>query len=302
MPEVRTITAITSLVLLLVVSAVVWKVVLGSNPEQEILQDTARFNEWQERINEVGGAAAFEELTSSIAGLAQGAQHEHAHVFGGALYLAEGVSGLAVCDERFDYGCFHEFLGRAITEQGIPIVYELNESCIETLGEDAHFCHHGLGHGVQAHFGYRDSDLDKALEACDGLRENDPIGGCNGGVFMEYNLRTMLGSEGTVRTSETPFAPCDRLESKYLQACYFWQPQWWLNSVAKQISDSEKQFAYVGSLCTDMAQQNRDLEKQCFRGIGNILRVWDGGRLTQMCDVVSADEQLREACWKTARD
>lgn len=248
---------------------------------------------WREHISD-DGTDAYAQFAQAVSGFTPGQQHEHAHVFGGTLYETLGLAGLAVCDQRFLYGCYHEFLGRAINERGIGVAGELNQSCLDILGESAHFCQHGIGHGLQAHFGYTDVDLKAALDICQTLSENDPIGGCNGGVFMEYNLHTMLGDISSIREEEDVFAPCNDLAEPYLPACHFWQPQWWMQH---EPATSET-MSRIGDYCERMNGKSA-LQYRCFEGIGNLVAPavdFDGERILELCRATSADVTLRAAC------
>jgi hypothetical protein len=236
-------------------------------PHVSVVQGAGR-EHWEQAIKTDGGPAAYEEFADAVKDLSPQKQHSSAHDFGGALFKTKGVSGLSVCDSRFNFGCFHEFLGEAIATLGLGVVEQLNDSCFKDLGNNGLACQHGIGHGVMAYEGYTDSALDKALATCKSLPHNDPVGGCYGGVFMEYNLQTMLGEDARLRPGiDHPYAPCDRLDSAYQAACVFWQPQWWNISLRQTQSDTAKRFAQLGGWCTHWSGT---LERKCFEGIGNI--------------------------------
>lgn len=260
------------------------------------IADTEDHAFWRERIREVGSKNAYEEFAASVAGVSRGWQHEQAHTFGGALYQEVGTEGLATCDSRFDYGCFHEFLGRAIAELGIASVAELNATCIRMLGKDSGFCQHGLGHGIQSYFGYSDEHFFEAIEVCSDLPQNDPIGGCIGGIFMEYNLRSMLADDRIIRESADPHYPCNELEQTYVPACYFWQPQWWYEEVIQEEEQAEVIFAELGNRC-DAVMLGKAMKEICFSGIGNIVQRGDTRGSDNACDFVSDNHTYTKLCW-----
>lgn len=250
------------------------------------------------RINAVGGQRAYKEFGDLIGGLKDAQQHSHAHLFGASLYEVLGDGGFSVCDDKFLYGCFHEFTGRSIAEQGLGAAHNLNQACIDNLKERSLFCQHGIGHGVQAFFGYSDTSLKSALAVCKELPENDPIGGCYGGVFMEYNLRTMLGEEAEVRRSNSPLEPCDTLPLEFSRACSFWQSQWWRNSITADVQNEEEAYVHMGRLCTSFGSHG-ELDDICFRGIGNILAPgvdFEANRIKEICSVVSEQSFQRALC------
>lgn len=245
-------------------------------------------------IEAYDGKQAYEIFSRSIERLSPEEQHERAHLYGAALYAVEGVEGLSACDDRFSYGCFHEFLGRAIAAEGLGVVDELNERCFDALAASPLSCQHGIGHGVLAHLGYEGLSIRHALSICKGLPYADPIGGCYGGVFMEYNMRTMLGEDGGVRPVENAnlHGPCDALSPPYKNPCYFWQAQWWRNILDPgRLVAIENVYAQMGGLCREAGL---GVERACFEGIGNNAPSdadFDARTLRSLCDVAASNEQ-----------
>lgn len=252
----------------------------------DVTKDEQLFRDY---IQTYGGTRAYEAFAKAVEPLSPGQRHTLAHAFGGALYQTEGTSSLPVCDSRFSYGCFHQFLGEAIGDLGLGVVDNLNRGCIDTLKTGALSCQHGIGHGVLAYLGYSPQDLDKALAVCKNLPFNDPIGGCYGGVFMEYNLETMrnIGEirqvvEGNMQT------PCPTLDSAYKPACYFWQPQWWAQVLRAEAGDTMPDlYARVGALCRGVPEAYR---RDCFEGLGTNLpgdANFDPAEARRLCEAVS---------------
>lgn len=204
--------------------------------------------------------AAFKKMNERAS---QATQHINAHVFGEVLYEKEGVGALTACGSDFGFGCFHSFIGQAIAEGGTAIVPRLDAACV-AIGPMALGCFHGLGHGLLAYFGYESKGLAKSLDTCATLSWHHRYGGCVDGVFMEYNLRTMLAQDGRIRpfTDEKHMEPCASLKAAFQPACYFSLPEWWRESLAGDTDAPAKMGAYCGSLSEG---ENR---AACFRGIG----------------------------------
>lgn len=257
---------------------------------------------WRERISAVGGERAYEEFHVAYANFDPSDQHTQAHIFGGELYHGEGVDGFSVCDLQYSYGCYHEFLGQAIFEEGMPVVEKLNQGCYDDLkasGQELS-CQHGIGHGILAAIGYETETLPKALESCKGLPYNDPIGGCYGGVFMEYNLRTMLSLDGVpVREKEVSdlHEPCKSVPEYAKEACYYWHPQWWLTVLGGEGYGTRlERHARMGELCDELGPGK--LRDTCVKGIGNNL-VTTGitsGEAVRLCKAATSDLRTEVLC------
>jgi hypothetical protein len=231
--------------------------------------DDERVAELRELIREDGPREASSSFARSIQSLGSKLQHPQAHLFGRALYEEVWLEGFAVCDAQFSFGCFHEFIGLAIEERGPDVIRTLNEGCIQQ-GSGNLGCQHGIGHGVLAYAGYRDKDLAEAMSLCRDLKQSDPIGGCYGGMYMEYNLHTMKGSDARSRpyTYSDRFKPCSETSDLEIRrSCLYWQPQWW--NQATRVPDSEESFEMMGRFCRE-AKNLLSVDRECFRGIGNI--------------------------------
>lgn len=227
---------------------------------------------WAERIDAVGGEAAYEELVYAVKELTPTQQHVPAHIFGGALYVAKGLDGLSVCDNRLLYGCFHEFLSRAIVEKGLSIVPELERRCPLSPYSDAPIsCQHGLGHGLLAYFGYERDNLRSAIAQCDMLL-NDAWHACAQGAFMEYHLRFFVAADGIEARkveSNNIYDPCEEYEGINAQRCVGLLPVWW-RVVLFPDPANEEAFAWAGEQCRNLPPALREYRTACFRGIGFI--------------------------------
>ncbi len=262
-----------------------------------------RYAHWKERIEAVGGAKAYAELAEDIGALSIREKLMHVHVFGIALYEVLGIPGLSVCDAKFSFGCFHEFLGEAIADKGVEIVPMLNTACAEALADSSPLsCQHGLGHGIQSYVGYEPDDLIEGLEICHDLK-NDRIGGCYGGIFMEFNLRTMWGEEARPRetTREHVADTCISISEEFRPACFYWSPQWWLQALYGD-SSSESSFTTLGDICISTTG-SETLRRDCFDGIGTIVpssASFEPRRTARLCDAVSSRPLDRLYCRASA--
>lgn len=259
---------------------------------------------WEERIARVGAPQAYEELTKWSKGFSVGEQHGFAHTFGGALYAQEGVDGIAYCDARFSFGCYHEFLGTAIADRGLSSVNELNEACFRVVPENSLSCQHGIGHGILTDIGYDLPDIKKALSMCRDLPYSDPIGGCYGGVFMEYDHRTMWGDSAVSREGDSaePFALCESIDDEYGKACAFWTPQWWGQAFRSLDSDAHARARRMGHWCEGEVF-GRTHVRDCFEGIGNIVSFdaqFDPEESRLLCEAASDNLEHRLWCLNIA--
>lgn len=227
---------------------------------------------WQKQIESMGATTAYAQFKEQAAKSA--APHIEAHKFGGALYETRGIAGIEVCDASFAYGCYHELTGRAISNHGESALPEANARCRKS--ENFLSCQHGIGHGILSITGYKKDDLVSVLDTCASLADADKIGGCVGGVFMEYNLRTMLSIEekekSLLRTlpDENVYAPCDSLSKRtHREACYFWQPQLWIQKMFEQKDGYKTILQTVADRCVQL--ENTPDHNRCVEGLGNAL-------------------------------
>lgn len=290
----------------LVLAAAAWYALSSHRASETLPASTnpvAQQAYWEKKIEALGPKGAYEAFAEAMASKDPGVQHADAHAFGAALFVRAGVSGLSTCDAQFNFGCFHEFLGRAISSLGLSKVNDLNQACRDALGNGFLSCQHGIGHGVLAYLGYNNKDLDQALRLCKDLPYSDPIGGCYGGVFMEYNLQTMLGTEARLRPAVADILfPCDTLAPAYQKACFYWQPQWWDQTMRGQgVEDITAIFVELGKRCD--LEKDPELNHFCYQGIGNMTAPsgnFVGAKAAALCRA-STNEPLRQLhCLATA--
>lgn len=213
-----------------------------------------------------------EALITEGKNLSYNDSHALAHVVGEVLYEKIGVNGIAACGDEYAYGCYHGFAGRALQEKGLDSVTAVNEGC--RTSEDPLGCQHGVGHGVLSFLG--NGEILQALTLCDALHQASSVGGCFGGVFMEYNFNTMQSPSGIeVRPfiDADALLPCAMLPLQFQDGCYFDQPAWWHASALPDGTEVER-FTRDGELCNRVRhKENRDI---CYRGIGNVVAPTSG--------------------------
>lgn len=237
---------------------------------------------WESVIEREGAINAYKFFEEAYSDYDSREQHSYAHVFGEALYNKVGIQGISVCDSNYSFGCYHAFFGTALVDEGLSIVTDLDQACIEAHGEKGLGCQHGIGHGIIAELGRE--NINQSLEVCSTLNWQGPIGGCTSGVFMEFNLNTM-NELGPRKLDENGlYYPCEHVPSRFTEACYFEQPAWW---VVANRSDYEK----VGKYCS--AIENDANRIACFQGTGNIIsgvNLFDVPKISSSCANMPTEE------------
>jgi hypothetical protein len=200
----------------------------SSIQKTRLYSSTKEYSEYKQQIQSLGGAQAYHKFKKKNQLLKTTAQHNSAHVFGEALYSSLGLKGITICDDDFNYGCYHSVIGNTLGREGLDKIEEINEECATT--NEFLKCQHGIGHGIVTYLGYDSDNLKQSLEICDTLKNRDHIGGCFTGVFMEYNFQTMLSEDAKIRNfdKEAPLSPCDTLPTNFQDPCLFEQANWWL--------------------------------------------------------------------------
>lgn len=230
-----------------------------------------------DRILTHGAKNVYQEIKTAATLDTVGKYHGIAHSFGEALYDALGTPGVGVCDDAFEFGCYHGFFGNAVSTEGPPVIAKLNAACRLTWDDKYLPCHHGIGHGILAYVGV--NRLAEALNLCKTI-SSETIGGCASGVIMAYNFRNLNHSD-TVETrpveQNNPQLPCATVPREFLAACYAEQPQWWLAVLGND-------FKKIGALCSKAPKEARDA---CFHGVGNFIAPavqFDVERTKMACD------------------
>jgi len=217
-------------------------------------------------IDKVGPEKAYEQFKADFADKHFGVQHTAAHVMGELLYEKAGVKGLSVCDSTFAFGCYHSFFGRALAEQGLGIIPELDAACIAKFGPLGTGCQHGIGHGLMEYFSH--SGLLSALDSCSATTQKKALFGCTSGVFMEYNVPIIVTDKDAFTQPRAldktkPYEPCPKLPVKYHESCYYEMAQWW-----DKENNFKDDYKKIGQLCQAIGEQPS--RESCFLGAGNI--------------------------------
>lgn len=263
---------------------------------------------WSNRIRTTNPQEAYGEMASSVASLSLKNQHFEAHTFGEALFDTKTSPSSLACDLRFGQGCFHQYFGDYVHEFGLAQgldTFAASCTSIEKIS-DRRTCEHGIGHGLLGYAGYTVDGLKQALTLCrERVHSTDYTLGCAGGVFMEYNLRTLLLGDAEenprrVLTTESTYTPCLGLSDTDTASCMFWQPVWWFLELRTNASIDDA-IRTMGAYCdrSDSAISKR----ACFRGLGYSLPLYsqDAATVERWCASVSANASDRLACWSYAR-
>lgn len=286
--------AILSVVILFIVDT---KKVAAVNPDAPYAQQR---DQWRTEIEKLGGEAAYEEAATVATELQNSRAHFLMHAFGEALFRTKGIEALSVCDHRFQWGCFHEFTGTAISELGAKVVDDFIRVCEnhKRPGE----CMHGVGHGILSNEGYETPDLAPALEQCD-VTNGSMWTGCVGGVFMEFNVRRVIAVDSLEDPRpfdpRAPFAPClDGQIQAYARECVYWLPMWW-HYAEENVPMNARETMRLAQYCDTLGVL--DLKTACFEGIGYLVgRGVSDAHIRSECEAVSTERKLRQACLDAA--
>lgn len=207
------------------------------------------------------------------------AAHDFAHVVGIAAYEKQGLSGLAVCDFNYNYGCHHGLIESFIGKNGFEKIGEIEAACVKLGNIHAPSCLHGIGHGVMVNRSY---DLKTALGDCDRLASTSQIY-CWDGVFMERNIASMVAKKQNLINPQDLNDPCDRVEVQFQGQCYRNQVFLWYSYFG---GDSTK----IGDQCASL---KKDFWDSCYESIGlqNItVNRADDKKLVNFCQLITPPE------------
>jgi hypothetical protein len=217
------------------------------------------------KIENKGFINAYKEIKKDANGSYE-VGHLSLHIFGEELYEEEGVSGIAICDDSFGYGCYHGFLLRGFSDSGLDFIDEAESICVNDKNiKSVTACEHGMGHGILDYLGH--DKLLQALKTCSRLSWKEKLYGCQDGIFMEYNFPSLIQG-GEIRTGpreinvNEPYAPCNEISDDFSQACFFSLPQLWYTTISED-------FSALGLLCDKV--KDADERRACYYGIGNIV-------------------------------
>ena len=244
------------------------------------------------RIKDIGARAAYEELIEKTIGRGTRIGHDFGHAFGSSLYEEEGIEGFYICDERTYGGCMHEFIITAIDDLGTSVVEMIGQNCLDSddLGYTL-VCQHGIGHGLVSYYGYDVAGLEKAIGLCGEVPNDTPIYGCEGGAYMEYNMRTILPDTPTRPIEDENWStPCDELSEEHVKSCYHWLPQAWhafFDGSEYEYMGWEKYFDKLAKVCE---QQEGVVRAACLAGVAKVAPIaadFDSEKTHGICSAMS---------------
>jgi hypothetical protein len=119
-------------------------------------------------------------------------------------------------------GIENYFLSQVILKHENIDEIEFTEIC-KSLADDAKKmkrveCAHGVGHGLAKVYDY---DIFQSVKRCDEFSDPTEKRLCYEGVFMENTVANQEIGGGTFDENDL-FYPCDKVETKYAGACYYY--------------------------------------------------------------------------------
>lgn len=257
---------------------------------------------WHAYFDQGAPSEVYDRFLSTASALDYYAAHGLSHIIGEELYSRQSWNGITLCTQDFGFGCFHGFSGAALSDRGLDAADELSSACSNLTNGEYLGCIHGIGHGILAFVG--NDSLGQALEACEPSQRNEVVGGCYGGVIMEYNYNTMQSESGIelreFKENEAYF-PCESLNAHYQPACYYEQPSWWYASWEGLGSNEPKKIVKdMGRLCAGI--DDSELRMYCFRGAGNVVgprSEYSASRMREWCAMMP-DSKSNDLCYSEA--
>jgi len=251
---------------------------------------------WHEKISQKGGGSAYGAFKIFYKEYPVEDKHALAHIFGGELYEISGTEAFRICDTDFFGGCQHEFFGRAIQDKGLSVTGDFFSQCEGDVD-----CTHGIGHGLVSFFGYDEDDLEPALSVCKDFSDLEPLG-CVSGVFMEYNMRTVLFASPRLAT-ENPYQPCFTVSEKYRLGCFLTLPQWWnIELLKEEPLTQEQRISRMISLCSESVVA--PYREMCMKGVNIQIAAtfeFDPDRIGVACRLVGDTKEQYECIWQSIK-
>lgn len=171
--------------------------------------------------------------------------------------------GDTFCRSGYHHGVLEGVFGEEGSE---ALLGRLDSLCVEVDGKERYSydyfsCVHGVGHGLMAYFNH---DLFESLKGCDRLSGEWEQSSCYGGVFMENIIGDSPEGPSKFLKQDDAVYPCNAVEGKYKQQCYFMQTSHMLN-----VSDGD--FATVFKECRGVEKEYR---VACFQSLGRDASGW----------------------------
>lgn len=237
--------------------------------------------------------------------------HLLGHTVGDELYKQKGVSGIADCTQEFRNACSHTIVIGALNEFGSEKAFVLiHDACEKAPGGSGAYtmCHHGLGHGVFAYYGY---DLTKTDMFCKktgtAAYRNREYAECMGGAVMElmggggHDRAAWLVSREKYFDTKDPLAPCstDVVPRDAKGMCYTYLTPHLFEAAGGNLGNPQPQdFATAFTFCDRVSKSTPDLRQDCFSGIGKEFPVLALSRDIRSVDMADdrALRQMRDWC------
>jgi hypothetical protein len=272
-----------------------WRAHWATQPSITLTDSPETREAYWDYLNTFDAKTAYDLFSRAVVKAPVVEQHVLAHHFARELYRAQGSDSIRVCDERFNYGCLHEFIIQKIVEEGVT-VSQLLHACGPVGAEGTGTCRHG----ALATQGYDRASLVRALESC--TQGDSPDGQCVDGVFMEYTQRSI----GVEKTDVRPYTgvwdePCEEIPEQYLPGCFGRLPHWWMALRDPDVSLIDF-FGVMGERCRSLSDNARSLER-CFGMIGKDATLASNYHVeltSMLCDASATREQERAECYRFA--
>ncbi len=216
--------------------------------------------------------------------------HGSAHHLGRMTFAEYGAAASVSVEEVCRSGMRHGMLEQLFVARGIAnLAEDVGVLCFSANNSFArHQCLHGVGHGVMAWTAY---EIEDALKLCDHLSDEMNRSSCYSGVFMENvvnGLASEVGQRSAYLDANDPHYPCNALEDRYVDDCYWYQ-------TSQMLAVFNRDLDLVAQACEEAPPTGR---RTCFGSYGRDLSgMYPGSHLTiaHYCGVPST-VQYRNAC------
>lgn len=185
--------------------------------------------------------------------------HQRAHDAGRVAYELFGAAAFYLSSHECQAGAYHGATEALFRDRGtVNLREDVSVLCSYATVPFYYLqCLHGVGHGLMAWTSY---ELHDALSLCEELELPSDHRACYSGVFMENVIGGLSGLMGHVSEylSDDPHYPCNSLEAKYVQMCYFYQS-------TRMMILYRNDIARVAETC---AAAPEEAHHYCFRSLG----------------------------------
>jgi plastocyanin len=223
--------------------------------------------------------------------------HRRAHDLGRAAFDEFGAAAFALSGHECQAGSFHGATEALFSTRG-TVNLENDVAAICSLAPNPFFrhqCVHGVGHGLLAWTTY---ELHDALPLCERMPTAADQGSCYSGVFMENVVGGLSGKMGHITEylkDDDPVFPCNVVDEKFADACYFYQ-------TSHMLKVFDRDFSKVAQAC---AEAPSSAYQNCFqsygRDVGNATRK-DPAKAIEYCNFAPAGQNRTYCIEGAAQD